>query len=97
MLEKLKAFCEHPIQFCLNKVLSEKQKEKLARYQEKEDRVMRHIAKHTIAKVIKDEEKLDVIRHELETSLKLQRLLSFLRTIVIVILLILLLCGKHSL
>ncbi len=97
MFEAIKEFIMHPIQTTIDKVLNKRQKEKVARFKEKEDRAMEHIAKHTIEKAIKDDEKLEVLRNELETRSKIQRILSAVRLIVIFILLIFLLCGRKSL
>ena len=96
MFETIKEFIMHPIKFMIYKILNERQKEKLARFKEKEDRVMKNIARNIIPRIIKDDEKLEVIRKELEISSIGSRILSILRTIVIFILVILLLCGRET-
>ena len=97
MFETIKEFIMHPIKFKIYKILNERQKEKLARFKEKEDRVMDWIATNIVGKLIKDPEKLEVIKHELEISIIGGRILNILRGIAIVVLFILLLCGKETL
>jgi len=98
MLEQIRNFLLHPLRTILNKVLNERQMEKFDRVMEKVNFVPNFIIRNTIGRLlkrIKDEEKLEIIKKELETSIIWNRIERILLLVGLLVVLILRLFGKE--
>lgn len=99
MLEKIRSFLLHPLRTILNKVLNERQKEKIASLfapvTKRVDKAADYIAQHIVKKMFKDEEKIEIIVREAETRIIWYRIQWILILVGLVVVLIFRLCGKE--